>query len=198
MPTELATMSEHAWNPISSDAEIGATNNSEQDARQLDLVQVPKHVLLNTGLAGKHLKVFITDANGKTKESTINIHYSGGDCSMRITQYHTSIQVDPKTVTPKHPSPTHDNGLVIIIEGIHTGKHGRRLYHAKKDGQGYMILEVVTVQDGQQDIPTGAILELSPHQLCVVDESVKQKKLNKDVMKGSREAYRTQLKLQGR
>lgn len=85
-----------------------------------------------------------------------------------------------------------------MIAGPHTGKYGRRLYHSKKNGEAFMIFEVVTVAEGQKDTLTGEILENPTKQLCTVEESPNQKKLNRDIMKNSRQKYREQNKVQGR
>lgn len=151
-----------------------------------------EHVLLNPILAGAVLKAFIKDGSSKAKEAIINIqHDTGtGTCCIRTVRYHTSMLVSKDDVTPKYPSPTHDNGLVLVIEGAHAGKYGRRLHHSRKDGKASMILQVVQVKEGERDALTGEILELDPEYMCVVEESKEQKKINIDIMKQSRQKYR--------
>lgn len=194
MPTEFS--STPAWDPGHSgdDPETTAQCSTPKENISSSGEQAFRHVLLNPALAGKNVKATINDGSGKVRDAVVSLHCSNGDCSIRTLQYHTSVQVPENTVEPKHPSPTHDNGLVMVIKGAHAGKYGRRLYHSRNNGLLSMILEVVIVQDGHKDILTGDILELTADYLCTVDESPKQKKLNGDVMKESRQRYREQMK----
>lgn len=202
-PMPVETMSSPAWNPAADNAtqEIIVSVNQVLDNQVANAADncdesIPtyNHVLLNPALAGNIIKATIDDGNERKKDCVVSLHCINGVCSMRTTHYHTSVLLEGRNVTPKYPSPTHDNGLVLIIKGEHAGKHGRRLYHSKKNGQVYMILEVVVVQEGQKDTLTGQTLELSLDYLCVANESAKQKKINTDVMKESRHKYRSQLK----
>lgn len=199
-PTEI--LSTPPWNPTTADITRDVEATSDTAAHHISASTAVsseaqlKHVLLNPALAGKSVKVVMNDGNTIRKETVVSLHCTNGLCSMRTIHYHTSVQVMESTVTPKYPSPTHDNGLVLVIKGEHAGKHGRRLYHSKRNGQVYMIMEVVIVQQGQKDQLTGEVLELSPDHLCVADESVQQKKINADVMKELRQTYRSQIKRQ--
>lgn len=188
-----------AWNPLSVDFSVETVTRSVENTGDNAVTanhpdQTLQHVFLNPVLAGKSVKAFITDENGQKKEAVISLHHSNGQSSIRTIHYHTSVKVDAKTVVPKHPSPTHDNSLVIILKGVHVGKYGRRLHHSRKENKVYIIIELVTVQDGQKDILTGEVVELTPEDLCIVDESSKQKKLNAKSMQDARQKYREQLK----
>lgn len=124
------------------------------------------------------------------KEVEIAICSNGGGVSIRYIRYRTSTMLKPEWVTPKHPSPTHDNGLLVIIKGDHCGKHARRIYHRHDDNATFIILAIVTRHEESTDALTGQRLELTNDFLCTVKESKKDRERNNELMKPLRAEYR--------
>ncbi len=110
--------------------------------------------------------------------------------AIRYSKNGTSYSLEPEWVTPKYPSPTHDNGLLIFIRGEHCGKYARRIHHRHGASGALMILAIVQPVEGATDNITGEQVTISPDHLCTVTETKEKKILNKDLMKSLREAYR--------
>ena len=70
----------------------------------------------------------------KDKEMAITIAEVSGQLSIRFSHYKTSGFLPPEQVSPKHPNPTRDNGLLVVIEGEHCGKNIHQIHHQYKDG----------------------------------------------------------------
>ena len=138
----------------------------------------PQHPLLNPLLVGVSLKANVTEEDGKVKEQTISIVENYGKLRLIHTVYTTSAFLLPDRVSAKHPNATRDNGLLIVIQGEHTGKYVRRIHHKYNDGRASMILAVVRPVDGAADTLVGGRLELDVNFLCVAIETKKQKDLN--------------------
>ena len=113
-----------------------------------------------------------------------------GDFPFTYVNYGTSYPLNREWVTPKHPNPTQDNGLLIVIKGDHCSKYVRRIHHRHNDMGTTIILAVTEKVEGSSDILTDERLELAPEFLCTVPESKEEKILNKDLMKSVRSAYR--------
>lgn len=201
VPVEKDDDTSSAWNPSSTDTDLGLSSTPTQGheqipgtSRDVDAKTDVKHVLLHPKLAEKSVKAFIKQGSSKTKEGSITIDNGNGYCSLRTKKYHISEPVSHDDVTPKHPNPAYDNGLVVVIRGEHVGKYGRRLHHVKKDRVAYMILGIVEVKEGQADRLSGEVVEMASEDMCVVDESKGQKKNNADIMKVPRQKYREENK----
>jgi hypothetical protein len=93
-------------------------------------------------------------------------------------------------VTPKHPNPTRDNGLLVVIKGSHLGKFVRRIHHRYEREVPLVILAVVKREAGQVDTLTGERLEMDVSYLCVSEESKEDKKRNSSLMTALREDAR--------
>ena len=85
-------------------------------------------------------------------------------------------------MTPKHPNPTRDNGLLVVIKGDHCGKFVRRIHHHYKGEEAIVILAVVNRVVGQVDNLAGEQLELGASHLCVCEESKQDKGINRSLM----------------
>lgn len=60
----------------------------------------------------------------------------------------------PHIVKPNHPSPTHYNGLSIIIDGEHSGKYVQRIHHIQEGRTKLLLAGVVKRGTGVPDILT--------------------------------------------
>ena len=120
----------------------------------------------------------VTDADGKLKEQNISVFQNLGELRLMRTVNKTSSFLLPDRVSAKHPNALRDNGLLVVIQGEHTGKYVRRIHHKYNDGRASMILAVVKPVDGAADILVGERLELDVEFLCVAVEPKKQKDLN--------------------
>ena len=152
--------------------------------------QGPAHPLLDSQLIGAKMKVLVTGGKHKDKEMVVAVEQMDGHLSIRFSHYKTSGFLPPEQVSPKHPNPTRDNGLLVVIEGDHRGKYVRRIHHRYKDGQPIVVLAVIhRMEDGQESL-SGERLELSPNELCVGYETKEEKQLNKGLMLDLREQAR--------
>ena len=61
--------------------------------------------------------------NFKQKEIVVVVMLVSGQLSIRHNKYKTSEALAPEWVSLKHPNLKHDNGLLVIIQGEHCGKH---------------------------------------------------------------------------
>ena len=90
--------------------------------------------------------------------------------------------MNPAWVSPKHPHPTHDNGLFVVIKGKHCGKFMQRIHHKYDQETIIIILGVVKRTENSVDSLTGEQLELSADHLCEAIETKEDKHHNKTVM----------------
>lgn len=120
----------------------------------------------------------------------VSVEAVNGKCLIRKKEYHTSFQVSPNLVTPKHPNPAKDNGLLVVIKGEHAGKFVRRIHHRSKIEAKPMLLAVVTHFESTIDKLTGEQFELTADHLGIVVESDEGKESNKDLMLPLRSQYK--------
>ncbi|KAF8169926.1 hypothetical protein BJ912DRAFT_933537 [Pholiota molesta] len=118
-PMPIASSSTPAWDP------------SSQTPLSVSSPESPPQLNANTN-------------GGKYKNQVIPaiISIVDGHLAMRHIIRNTSYALEPDWIKPKHPSPTHDNGLVLVIKGEHHGKYLRRLHH---DGYGHTALMIAAV-----------------------------------------------------
>jgi hypothetical protein len=131
--------------------------------------------------------VSVTGGKFNESELTASVQFIEGRLSIRYHFYKTWETLLPEWVTPKHPNPTHNNGLLVIIKGDHCGKYARRIHHRYKDGEAIIILAVVNRVAGHMDSLSGEQLELDVTHLCVCQESKEDKGLNRSLMYALRE-----------
>lgn len=172
-------------------AESPATT-SQMASKQPDRPQYP---LLDERLVGAQLKVVVNDGDTyKNRDVNVSIAKIDGVVSIRHHVYNISKGLSPAFVSLKRPNPTRDNGLLVVVEGEHFGKHVRRIHHKHNVENGnkqvLIILAVVEKVDGAPDILTGEQLELGPESLCLASETNEQKKLNANLMNPLRESAR--------
>jgi len=75
------------------------------------------------------MKVLVMGGEHKGKDMVITIVQVDGQLSIWFLHYKTSGFLPPEQVSPKHPNPMRNNGLLVVIEGEHYGKHVRRIHH---------------------------------------------------------------------
>jgi hypothetical protein len=185
---EPSLSSSPAWNP---DSDIPDTNQLVESPGRSP-VPVFHHPLLDERLLDIHLGVVVTGGGFDAKELTGVVQSIDGRLRLRQTVYKTSTELNEEWVTPKHPNPARDNGLLIVIKGDHCGKHVRRISHRYEgeDASAVVTLAVVDRVAGQVDKLTGERLELDVSHLCVCRESKADKKLNSSLMNALREEAR--------
>lgn len=134
----------------------------------------------------------------KNREVEVSIVKVEGDVSIRHYVYNTSRGLAPSWVSPKSPSPTRDNGILMVVKGNYCGKYVRRIHHRYHEDNGNMqaliLLAVVKKVDGAVDTLTGEQLELCPDSLCIAVETNEDRKLNANLMKSLRENARSKRK----
>jgi hypothetical protein len=126
----------------------------------------------------------------KNREVTVSIVKVEGVVSIRHQVYNASRGLFPAWVSPKSPSPTRDNGILMVVKGDHCGKYVRRIHHRYDEDNGHkgalILLAVVEKVDGAADSLTGDQFELDPDSLCIAVETNEEKKLNENLMKSLR------------
>ena len=150
----------------------------------------PTHSLLDARLVNVGLKVVANGGGYQGKEITAFISSADGCLSFRHQKYKSSVFLSPEWVTPKHPNPKRENGLLVVIKGEHFGKYARRIYHRFAGEEVVTILAVVNRVAGQVDTLTEERLELEASHLCVCEESIEDKKRHDNLMKPLREEAR--------
>jgi hypothetical protein len=146
---EPSLSSSPAWNPSS---DIPDTNHLVESPSRLPDPSF-HHPLLDERLLNVKLGVIVTGGGFDAKELTACVQSINGRLRLRQMVYKTSTELNEEWVTPKHPNPTRDNGLLIVIKGEHCGKHVRRIHHRYegKDGSAIVILAVVDRVAGHMD-----------------------------------------------
>lgn len=199
MPTETSSTTP-AWDPTSHlssnpfTCPSPATNASSAEPVNSSIVNrfrpQDQHVFLNPLLADKKINAIVNGGGYNQKLLEITISVLQNRVLLSHIKYGTSYPLKPEWVTPKHPSPTHDNGLLIVIKGDHCSKYVRRIHHRHSDTESTIILAVSKKVEGSADILTEERLELTPEYLSTVLESKSEKDLNKNLMKAVRLNYR--------
>ena len=98
--------------------------------------------------------------------------------SIQHVSYKTSEWLDPAWVSLKHPHPTRDNGLLVVIKGEHCGKYVQQIHHRYEQETVIIILHVMKRTENAADSLTEEQLELSADHLCVAVETKEDKKRN--------------------
>jgi hypothetical protein len=147
----------------------------------------PQHVFLNHALTDIKLKAIVDRGTFSKKEVIIAVSVVNGQLAILHTKHTTSQTLPPDWVTPKHPSASHDNGLLVVIKGEHVGKLVMRINNLRNSS--IMILAVIKKDAGHPCI-TGEQFELHTDSLCCADEPKCDKDCAKLIMKPVREAYR--------
>ena len=184
-------ISSPAWNP-SSWTPVPHSPETEAVSRSHDLPtrpqqQGPAHPLLDSRLIGVKMKVTVTGGEYKDKEMVVAVAEVDGQLSIRFSHYKKSVFLPAEHVSPKHPNPTRDNGLLVVIDNDHRGKYVRRIHHRYEDGQPIVILAVINrTEDGHESI-SGERLELSANGLCHGCETKEEKIRNDGLMSSLRE-----------
>jgi hypothetical protein len=124
------------------------------------------------------LRVFVNRGEYKAKELCAFISSTEGRLGICHQKYNTWEFLSPEWVTPKHPNPKRENGLLVVIKGEHFGKYTRRIYHRFVGEEAIAILAVVNRVVGQLDTLTGDQLEMDACHLCVCKESIEDRKRN--------------------
>jgi hypothetical protein len=203
MPTETSSTSP-AWDPSSRtpshDPAYSMPSTSVVSRHSISQVDQPaagssqpqiQHLFLNPLLVGKKLNAIVNGGEHKQKSLEVSISVLQERILMDHTKYGTSYRLQPEWVTPKHPSPTHDNGLLIVIKGDHCSKYVRRIHHRHNDAGCTIVLAVTQRVEKAADTITDERLELAPEYLCTVSETKAEKDLNKELMKSLRMSYRS-------
>jgi len=191
---DWAPMSTPAWNPSSrtpQPAQGGddlTPSGSSSSARRGPIE--PQHKLFDSRLLGIRLKVRVNDED---KDTIAVVTLTEGRWSIRHPYHKTLEYLAPETVKAKNPHPTRDNGLLVVIEGEHTGKYVRRIHHRYDSfGNAVNTLAVVAknAEGGADDRLTGEYLDLMTAFLCVANETPDEKKKAAILMKPLREQAR--------
>jgi hypothetical protein len=194
-PMPIASSSTPAWDPSSQTPLSVSSPESPPQLNANSTSSTLRHILLHTSFLNVTLNVIANGGKYKNQVIPAIISIVDGRLAMRHVIRNTSYALEPDWIKPKHPSPTHDNGLVLVIKGEHHGKYLRRLHH---DGYGHtalMIAAVVERIEGSVDRITGEQVKIECDCLCTVRESVEQVKRMKKAMENARVTYRQNLRL---
>jgi hypothetical protein len=150
----------------------------------------PEHRLIHSSFLGNFFQVIVNGGAYTNKELTAKVVMVDGNILLRYACRGTDYPLLSEWVRPLHPSPTHDNGLVIVIEGEHHGKYLRRLHHNGYKKSALMVAAVVERRRDATDNFTGEVITIDCESLCVVKESAEEVKRMKPIMQEKRTAYR--------
>jgi len=171
-----------AWDPSSRSPMPELSLNSSpmpvaSTSQVSDSPQALSHFFLDRRLIGITLKVVVNGGEYKAKELDAHLVEVHGQLYIRHIHYRSSISLQPDWVTPKHPCPKREKGLLVVIKGEHQGKLVRRIQHRNEDKEVIMILVVIKRKTGVADVLSDEYLELGSESLCVVSETKEEKKL---------------------
>jgi hypothetical protein len=144
----------------------------------------PAHPLLDPHLIRKAARAKVSDRLHPKPDATMSIS-AGQNNNVAIQQWwhNQSFYLKPEWVTLWHLSPTHDNGLLLVIRGDHYGKYVHHIHHYyNDDSHPIMQLAVVEHRDGAADPLTEEQIKLCPEDLCQGFETESEKKLNTNLM----------------
>ncbi|KAF8200977.1 hypothetical protein BJ912DRAFT_921537 [Pholiota molesta] len=138
----------------------------------------------------RNFQVVVDGGEYSNKVLTAKVVMIDGIMLLRYPNRGTDYPLQPEWVSPLHPSPTHDNGLVVVIRGEHHGKYLRRLHHDGYKNLALMIAAVVERRKDATDDFTGEVVKIDCESLCVVKETAEEVKRMKTIMLQKRTAYR--------
>jgi hypothetical protein len=179
-----------AWDPSSRTPEPEPEPEPDPPASCSSDLLEQKHILLDSRLLNVQLRVVVTGAKYTEKELTASVQCIDGRLCIRRPLYKSFEALSPEWVTPKHPNPTRDNGLLVVVKGDHCGQYVRRIHHRYVDGEAVVIVAGVNRAAGQADTLTEERLELDVSSLCVCEESKEDKQRNASLMNDLRENAR--------
>ena len=152
----------------------------------------PTHPLLDPRLVGKMLRVSVSGGAHPKKETPVSVVLGQNEVTIQQSWRSDTFGLLPEWVTPRHPNPTRDNGLLVVIRGDHCGKYVRRIHHRYvNDARDHPVMQLAVVErvDGIETI-TEEQVEISPDDLCQGFETDQEKKLNAKLMTSLREKAR--------
>jgi len=80
-------------------------------------------MLLSSQLLGISIKVVVNSCPYTKKEMVVTIATVNEKPCITYKHYNTSTILDSSWVSPKYPNAKHDNGLLVVIKGEHSGKY---------------------------------------------------------------------------
>ena len=80
--------------------------------------------------------MFVTGGEFDHKELTTSVCFEDGRLSIQRKVYHSFQTLLLDWVTPRHPNPMHNNGLLVVIKGD-------RIHHRYEGKEAIVILAVV-------------------------------------------------------
>ncbi|KAF8194616.1 hypothetical protein BJ912DRAFT_924095 [Pholiota molesta] len=204
-PMPTASSSTPAWDPSSrtpsafdhwllqlSPTRVQASNENQiLQSSTLVLPPVPQHVLLNERLVGAQLSAIVDGGSYKKQLKDVVILRVDGRLGIFHPKHKKNYPLEPHWVAPKHPSPSYDHGLLMVIQGEHCGKYVRRIAHLDRSNGVVIVLAVVNHVPNTADTLTGETLYIAPEHLCKAKEPDNDKKLNKNVMTSVRKEFKS-------
>lgn len=192
-----STPSTPAWDP-SSCTPVASSSLIPLQASTLPSVagtsqKTHSHPFFDRRLLYISLQVIVNGETRKNQQLTAHLAEVDGRLSIRYEDHHRSKFLEPDGVSFKNPSPTRDNGLLVVIKGEHCGKLVRRIHHRKHPSQQpdktNVILAVVK-KEGAAEVLLQERLELHPDFLCVKGEEPDDRKAGDALMRSLREEAR--------
>jgi len=188
LPASPLTSSTPAWDPSSQTPSVlpatlfPPASSSTLPEPNDQTAQVSRHPFLSQRLSGVKFKAL---ADGKL----ITVYTDNGT----LWQLHNkrALYIDITKVHPKHPNPTRDNGLCVVMEGEHCGKYVRRLYFQKSGGENHMRVVVVLRKGAKEANEIGSPPEIhvfAPGILCMCDETADERKGSDRLLEDLRKA----------
>ncbi|PPR03513.1 hypothetical protein CVT24_007001 [Panaeolus cyanescens] len=145
----------------------------------------PQHVLLQRLLLDIKLRTNVNAPNIPGSETTVWVSIQdNGELGFKCIHKRREGWLQPNWVEARRPHINRgDNGLMVVVRGVHSGKMVRRITHrTSADGRWVMYCAVVHYQEGTRNTLTSEEIELESMDVCLAWESKEDKLMNKTLV----------------
>lgn len=149
----------------------------------------PRHWILDHRLTDKPLQVIVTGGEYSAKHITVVPTAVDGRVVVRWKHYRSWKNVKPGWISVKHPAANRDNGLLVVIAGIHTGSYVRRYDHFYKDSKDFIWAMKITHNENDVDTMSGEPIILDTDDLCLSYDTSPHKKANDHLLSDLRREH---------
>ena len=124
-------------------------------------------MLLKEELVGEHeLLVFIPNTEGVQENAKVRVDKDEDRLRFRRHQHSQWVYVRPSKVTPQVPTSLREKKLLVVCDGEHIGKFGKRAENIKEAQ--VLVAYVLDVVDKESGKKTGERITVPTSLLCKV------------------------------
>uniref|UniRef100_A0A8H8CLI2 NGN domain-containing protein n=1 Tax=Psilocybe cubensis TaxID=181762 RepID=A0A8H8CLI2_PSICU len=155
----------------------------------------PSHVLFKEMLVGQKVAVYIKGGSFKDSKRHYFVTIARDERNhftlLLLRQKRPSMTLQPEWVTPKHPSGTHTNDLLFVVDGENQHQFVRRIAQRDLVNQSPILLvNPVMRREGQSDILCGVPFEVESTALVIVEETDLERRARDALMADLRKPWR--------